>query len=585
MIFFDCETYPEKDKLKENKHHLRLKLGVVKFLRLELGSVTREKICVFKTAKQFWDFLEINSSRQRLTLCFAHNAIFDLCTVNLTEFQNDVDWKLSAPYANRVIKKESGKFSSEQFMAALECPPLIICLQNCRTKARVIFIDTLNYFQCSLDELGKTVGLEKLPICFDSCDDIELANYCERDVDIAKEAMLQLIRWQSDLDLGNFRYTLPSNAFNAFRHRFKKHNIIIHDHVDSKKLERQAYYGGQTEVFNPGRILHRVHLVDVSSLYPSVMQDNQFPIKLIDYIEKPNGDILCPQDENVAVIANANLETRTHAFPTKRGSKTVYEDGEFSTVLCQPEIGFARRNFLIKSIDKMAIYETAPIFTDFVNYFWEKRQRYELDGQLVWANLCKLFLNSISGKFAQLTNSWKWLPDMLSEKPWRQWISASEKTGIVDHFRAIGNHVQIKIQREDHPNSFCAISAFVTSFGRERMRILRTISGKQNVYYQGVDCLVINQLGYDNLSNAHEIAHRTLGKLRLVESADTFHACEKMDYEIGSRRVVAGLKKNAIQIAADEFSQTLFSGVESLFAPGDDKNITTQECRFRRANQ
>lgn len=582
LVFIDCETWPEKDKINENKHHLRLKLGVAKYVRLDNGKPTREKRCIFTTAKDFWNWLESVASKYRTTLVFAHNAIFDFCTVDLTRAIDEFGWKLAAPYAKRGKDNSVVDDDESAFLVALDCPPFILCLQNQNTNSRVILIDTLNYFQCPLEELGKIINLPKLSICFDSCDEQELTEYCERDVDIIKESILSLLQWQSEMDLGNFRYTLPSNSYNAFRHRFKSYDIILHDHKQAKDLERTAYYGGQTEVYNHDKVNEPVYLVDVSSLYPSVMQFNKFPVRLLDYQESENGELTCVEEAAIANVACVELSTPLNAFPVKRGKVTNYEKGQFVTSLSQPELSYAIQSGFIGKVYKKAVYETAPIFTEFVNYFWNSRMKFENEGNIVWANLCKLFLNSLSGKFAQRTNSWEFLKGVLSDEPWKQWISASEKTGIIDHFRAIGNHVQIKAKRDDHVNSFCAISAFVTSYGRERMRRARGIAGIGNYFYQGVDCLVLNQTGLHNLMESSEIQHRTIGMFRILDESCSFHARGKMDYDFGNRRVIAGLKKNAVQISADEFSQTLFSGVDSLFAPGCDKNITTDEIIFHR---
>lgn len=582
LVFFDCETTPIQDAKDENIHHLKLRLGVAKYLRLELGKETREQKIVFRDSFDFWQFLCEVSSPQRLTLAFAHNAIFDLCTNDITDAIHKYGWIPSAPYASR--DKDTGEWNAvdDNFLAALDCPPFLLCIQNVKTNARVLLLDTLNYFNCSLAELGETVGLPKLPICFDSCDDEELREYCERDVDIIKTAILSLIKWQSDLDLGNFRWTLPSNSYNAFRHRFLKHKIVLHDHAEAKTLERLSYFGGQTEVFSTLKHVEPVYLLDVRSLYPSVMLNNCFPVKLLDYQENLSEDFKWEEHLDSNAIAKVTLSTPVFTFPAKRNDATVYEKDEFTTYLAGPELEFALSNGLIMSCQSFATYECQPIFTEFVEYFWGMRQRYEANSETIWANLCKLFLNSLSGKFAQKTAAWKSIGGILNDRQWSQWVNYSLSTGRIDQFRSIGNRVQIKVEQGEHKNSFCAISAFITSFGRERLRLLRGFAGQENVYYQGVDSLVVNNRGYSNLLAIGEIDYGTLGRLRLVESSQSFHARGKMDYTFGERRIVAGLKRNAIETASDEFSQTIFSGSESLFKPAGERQITTTETTFHR---
>jgi len=50
-------------------------------------------------------------------------------------------------------------------------------------------------------------------------------------------------------DLGAFGYTIAGQSFNAFRHKFMKEDIYIHNSEKVLELERECYKGGRCEAF------------------------------------------------------------------------------------------------------------------------------------------------------------------------------------------------------------------------------------------------------------------------------------------------------------------------------------------------
>jgi len=63
-----------------------------------------------------------------------------------------------------------------------------------------------------------------------------------------------------------------------------KEKIYIHDQVTTSEFEREAYFGGRVECFRLGNFTDEFfYNIDVNSMFPSVMKENLYPVKLKNY--------------------------------------------------------------------------------------------------------------------------------------------------------------------------------------------------------------------------------------------------------------------------------------------------------------
>ena len=134
------------------------------------------------------------------------------------------------------------------------------------------------------------------------------------------------------------------------------------------------------------------------------------------------------------------------------------------------------------------------------------------------------------------------------------------------NYRSIGYHVQRENQREEMDGTFVAIPAFVTSAARMRMNSLRQTAGARNVYYQGVDGLIVTQAGFDKLQAAGEIETDAVGKLRLEYVCDNGEIIGCSDYRLADKVVIAGRSSSIEILANGEILQRKFAARDHLFS-------------------
>lgn len=565
LIFFDTETYQES--LPDNpdrKRHL-LRVGHAKCYSLRRDYIGEEKTLDFTIGGMFWNWVLKQSSSRETTWIIGHNIFFDLTISGFWSLFDCARVVLDLPRSKRRKDDDSHLIPHGQGFCCLEDPPTIIGVRDCYTDSRIVCIDSLNYFNCPLSELGDLHDLPKLQMPNGEEDTVVWRNYCQRDVEILRNSFCTLLSFVRGLDWGMFRYTIAQQSISAFRHRYMQHDIVTDNNDSVKQLSRCGYYGGRTEVFRRGEINEFVYQYDVRSLYPSIMKGNQFPCKLIKWQITKDWTQHRPDIDLKRSVARVRIESDSLPLPKRIGLRTLYATGNYETVLAGPELALAERQKCILSWQSWALFQTAELFTFFVDELWRIRQSLEADGNRPFANICKLLLNSLYGKFAQKGDRWENVPNLFPAAPWSKWIQYDLTTLETKHFRSVGYHVQQLVEGQELDCSFPAIAAFVTSYARLKMDKLREIAGCRNVYYQGVDALIVNATGKQRLEQAGLIGENELGKLRLEYQTNSCEIKAKNVYRLGEKIVVSGMNGKAKFLNDWQWKQEEFSGVKSIW--------------------
>jgi len=309
-----------------------------------------------------------------------------------------------------------------------------------------------------------------------------ISTYCHRDVEILKEMFCRWLEFLYAHDLGNFRFTLAGQAFTAFRHRFMKHDIYIHDNKQILQLERDAYRGGRTEAFRLGRLPGVIYYLDVNSLYPYVMRNFEYPVRLIRWGDKLTKNQLKYYLQSYCVIAHVKIRTEEPAFGM-RMERLVFPTGTFCVTLCTEELKYAFEHDMIEEIYQYAVYQKANIFQEYVDFFYSLKEQYTREQNPVFRSISKLFLNSLYGKFGQKQENIEFLTDVDDDSvEVSDYINAD--TGEQGQIIQFANRMYFRKKGEDEAfDSFPAIAAEVTANARMHLWRLMQKAGRENVYY------------------------------------------------------------------------------------------------------
>lgn len=598
LIFFDTETRGEPDDTFCNGELHTLRLGVASYLRIEAGRVTRRDHLNFRKGGQFWTWVLQKLHPRIPTWIFAHNLPFDLTVCGFWRLLESRTFVVTDPEQEAGGNQCEGRKGGwgKGFMI-LDDPPCVIS-GKMPGGGRVIFVDSLNYFLTSLAKMGDATGLPKIPMPDFAADDATWFEYCANDVAILEQAICGLIEFVKVEDLGRFRYTRAAQAMSAFRHRFKSRPIEFHDEPDVRNLERAAYYGGRLEACYLGRTMPPtapeynrrlspviserfepagpIYEYDVTSLYPHVMHSQDYPAKLVDssFERQGLGDWQKILGGDCAAVVK--LET-PDPYPVRYPPiGTYWPIGSYWTALCGPELERAVRSSHVVDCAAWSRYHLAPLFEGFVDYFWEKRRTYMASGNTLYAELCKYLMNSLYGKFGQLSSEWVDRAGFEPPVAWGPWHVENKDSGEEHQYRVIGGHVQEKLPRGEIMHTSPAIAAWVTAWGREHIRDVAKEAGWQNTLYIVTDAVYVTPEGHNRLVAAGHIGDRVLGKLQLKYQSDECEIRGLHHLTLGTEVKHGSIKASAEKVGPVTFKETRFQHLASIIAGRENATGTIQ---------
>lgn len=528
IVFFDTET---KEIPRGDETELVLHLGEMCLWDVDADS---EAWYSFTNIKTFWSFVQLNVRPKTKLYMVAHNVAFDFRILKGFDYFKDEGWTMKKFIYN-------GTSNIWEFR---------------KDESTVCILDNMNFFKSSLKVLGKSIGIEKMEMPIN--DDSAMFIYCKRDVEIMIAAWRKLFRFLHENDLGNFSKTIASQAFAAYRHRFMKTPIHIHTNEYAIGMERASYHGGRTEAYYIGNAPKQEYfMLDVNSMYPSVMKENEYPVQISRIYKNISMQTAKMYLRAFAMTARCLVKTDEPVFPVKQDAKLIFPTGIFETVLTTREIEYAIKNNMLRKIYSAVLYQKGNIFSEYVDYFYNLRLKYKNENDESFSYLCKLFLNSLYGKFGQRNEQYAKIGNNPNTPNGLFRYFDMKKDSYVTE-RRMNGIIEESIGVIEGHDSFVAIAAHITADARMKLWGLIKECRMRNIFYCDTDSLIVNSIGYKRL--AKYIGFH-LGQLSIKEQSDILSIHGAKDYTFGCETVLKGIRKDALQIDDSTYEQVRFEGI------------------------
>lgn len=600
LVFVDTETTRLVERVGQRKvERQRFMLGTACKVRLGDREGPRLEWFDFQDPVQFWGWLAKLHKPKRAVWLFACNLAFDLTALGFWDLLDEGYYVLGQEGEDDAPELTAGgrRKGDWEGLFCDQDPPTIIIARHGRHV--LTCVDTFNYLPFGVGELGLWLGHPKLPMPGDAAELADWREYCGRDVQIIHDAMTRVMSWWKKEDLGVWRFTTPGLAMASFRHRFMKHPITIEPRGETTELARAALAAAEVKcafvgavtapgVAHDGKLfLARhpakrwregpVYVVDSTSFYASVMKGNLYPTKLLAWKAPAGLDDLDVWQRTLCLVAEVKIETDTDTYPVWCEGRRWFARGRYTTTLCGPELRRAQAAGHVKDVVAIAAYAPGRIFDWFVDYWWAKRAEALAAGDKIIATWAKLILNSLAGKFGQLTPDWVDCPEQVPAVRWGGFARAVDGVPDGKKYRAIAGFTQELAEREETRDSFPAIEAFVNAYGRERMRDVRRLVGEDNVLYQHTDSLHLLPEGFRRLQEHGLLGADELGKFRLQRTVARAEYRGLNDYTHDGNHFVGGLKRSARSLGNGQFAQDVFPSLREIVASKPSGEIVIEE--------
>jgi hypothetical protein len=526
FIFFDTETKQDvSDKRIGKKKYKTVNNTLDMGWAVYWNRQTNEKEWFyFETIEEFhtWTHSVIKRSKSKVLWIIAHNIVFDNIIVDMQGLFSKLTYETDFIHTKGMVYLQ--KLSLKKDTEYLDSTTNTIKQKRVSTKT-VMLVNNGNIFPAKLETIGETVNLPKLHVDFEKSSRDYIKVYCKRDVEILLAFWEEWTKFLTNNNLGNIKYTISSQSMEAFKQRFCNNYIVLDDDMKNLEFERLGYYGGRTEIFHKGIVRKPIYYYDVNSMYPHAMKANRFPIEYKFSKDNPSIEYVKYMiDKGYLIMAECNIDTKLNLYPVKDNNTLLFPIGKFKTYLPTPEVLEAFTHDDIVSFGHVSFYRGDFIFSDYVDFFYNKRLELKKAGNKQEA-MYKLFLNALYGKFGQMMDSWNTctvddVKAIDSNFNLGEWIMDNYKIpkiilmgiDMTPKLRYIGEQLQISTEKEESNISFPAIAAHVTSYAR--LILARVIKYCQDTNIKKYYC------DTDSIFTEEEIAsyfldEKELGKMKL----------------------------------------------------------------------
>ena len=550
--FLDTETNLTEIGHKTKVHNL--KIGVCQHYERsgDYELIQKDQI-VIREKSNFIEWLDGKLKSKSHAYLIAHNVVYDATILDLFRELPLVGFSLVSIYSKGQV----------------------CIIRWKRGSTKLTMLDNGNIFSGTLERWGRIFNIPKIEIDFNTCTGEELQIYCKRDVEIMVKSWQTWMKFIHENDCGGFRETVGSTAFNTWRHAHLKTEVYVHKTENVLKLEREAYHGGRVEAFHQGTLwTDHYYYLDVNSMYPFVMRNQPYPTGLQGYSKSLGLKRLITYLNRYAVIARCIVNVDKPAFISKVNGFAAYPLGRFETVLTTNEIILALQNGWIETLVEFSWYKQEKLFDSYIDKFYSLKKQYRDENNSGFEAICKLFMNTLYGKFGQTGLEQITIGQANHDEIWNLSV-VNAQSGKRSHQTALGGSIFETFSSGESYHSIPSIAAHVTANARLYLYSLIEKAGHNNVYYCDTDSLIVNRMGYYNLES--EIDENTLGKLKIETHSPWLIVNAPKDYEMSERKKIKGIRTNATQLDDNTFLQEQWVKLAGLIRQGFERGYTSKE--------
>ena len=434
------------------------------------------------------EFMEWNIKRKENDTVFFHNLKFDSQFIMNWLFKNGYE------HTTEPEQKKSKTFNTLISDKGLFYQVEVIFEKKGKKVNKVIFQDSLKLIPLSVDSIAKSFKLpiSKLKIDYDSHNNLPIGSpltpeeeeYIKHDVQIVAHAI------EYFYSQGLNKMTIGSCALSEYKKIIKKRNFDryfptpkYHDDV------KQSYRGGFTYL-NPDyteKDVGKGIVLDVNSLYPSVMYDNYLPFGTPIYFNgKYEHDPIYPI---YTQMIRCQFELKEGKIPTIqikygysfRANEYLTTSGDTEVVLClnSVDLELFLQQYDVYNLEYISGWKfkaTKGLFTDYIDKWSNNKIQAKKDGNHGLYLISKLFLNSLYGKFGTDTRVRSKIP----------YLGEDNEIHYKDGKAEIKNGVYI------------AMASFITSYARKK-----TITSAQRIMDNHRNGLSKAQFVYADTDSLH----------------------------------------------------------------------------------
>lgn len=412
------------------------------------------------------DFMKWCEDRKENDVIYFHNLKFDC--------QFIIDWLFRNGFTHTTKPEEKATKTFNTLISdkGLFYQVEVLFKKKGKKVNKVVFLDSFKLIPLSVDAIAKSFKLpiSKLEIDYSAHNDLPIGSpltkeeeeYIKHDVQIVAHAVKYF--HSEGLD----KMTIGSCALSEYKKLIKKKNFNLYFPIPKYHDDvKQSYRGGFTYL-NPKfaeKTIGKGIVLDVNSLYPSVMYENYLPFGTpIYFTGQYEYDPIYPI---YTQMIRCQFELKKGKIPTIqikygysfRSNEYLTNSGDTEVVLClnsvDLELFFEQYEvYNLEYISGWKFKATKGLFTEYIDKWSNNKIQAKKEGNHGLYLISKLFLNSLYGKFGTDTRVTSKIPYLSDD-----------------------NQIHYKDGETEYKDGiYIAMASFITSYARRK-----TITSAQKI--------------------------------------------------------------------------------------------------------
>lgn len=552
FIYLDTETWRAREGRSEIQ---RWRLGVAAFdrRRADRDGWRERDWCRADTPAALWDWVTARCRTKARTVLVAHNLAFDLRI-------SDAFVELPARGWRCVFVRLDGG----QAMAIWRKETRTLCM-----------VDSLAWVPGSLEKLGTLVGMEKVNL---PADDAPVALWwerCVRDVEILAEVWRRLMVWVEADDLGNWKPTGAGQSWAAYRHRFKPHELLVHEDDDCRAAERAATMTGRTEAWRVGKLTGGPFVEwDFETAYCRIGAECDVPTQLCGELQRPNLRKVLGAADRGRVLAECTVTTEVPTVPQRGGGGISWPVGCFRTTLWDNELALALDRGATVTIDRAWVYRRSPALADFCAWVLDGLRSDGGHPDPVVRLALKHWSRALIGRTAAQWSRW----DLIGHHP-TAGVSLGraydKDAGETFRFLQVGHDLMRARATKENPDAMVSIMGWVMAEARVRLWGAMEAAGLEHVMYVDTDSVIVDQEGDHALSQAR------LPHFRVKQIFGSLEVFGPRQIVPGGVLRASGVPRGARPLGDQVWEGEVWTGIGRSLEAGENDLVRVALRRFR----
>ena len=293
---------------------------------------------------------------------------------------------------------------------------------------------------------------------------------------------------------------------------------------------RRFFFGGRVQCFEQGDIKVKALSADINSAYPNaMMQKHPYGLNYACNEGKPRkkSDKWGPMFFDIECVAHGAF-----CYRGKDGALYYPDDNETRTyhvtgweLVCAIETNTASDIKILQHYEFLELKD----FSEYINYFWEKRLEYKAAGDKHASDFAKLMMNSLYGKFA--TNPDRYKENFLVPKDEFYSTFINGELEETDSWHEFREWVIVQREQDNSKKKFFNLATAASITGYNRAKLWRAITECERPFYCDTDSITAVSFDTDKSVKLGS----ELGQWEIEHKYDRVIVCGKKLYAFHTR--------------------------------------------------